>query len=74
MSILGSARAALARVTGLLGGSTPDADDDLREELQAHLDMETTENIRRGMHPDAAARFESCRELLFGARTAILEG
>jgi predicted permease len=56
MSILGSVRAALARVASLLGGRRPDADDDLREELQAHLDMETTENIRRGMHPDAARR------------------
>ena len=56
MSILGSVRAALARVASLLGGRRPEADDDLREELQAHLDMETAENIRRGMHPDAARR------------------
>src|SRR5688500_20386639 len=47
-------RAALARLAGLFTG--PNADDDLREELQAHLEMETAENIRRGMHPDEARR------------------
>ena len=31
-------------------------DDELREELQAHLEMETAENIRRGMPPDEARR------------------
>ena len=56
MSILGSVRAAFARVAGFRSGSQPAADDDLREELQAHLDMEIAENIRRGMHPDAARR------------------
>ncbi len=56
MSILGSVRAAFARVAGLRSGGQPAADDDLREELQAHLDMEIAENIRRGMHPDAARR------------------
>ena len=47
-------RAALARIAGLFTGHR--ADDDLRDELQAHLEMETAENIRRGMHPDAARR------------------
>jgi putative ABC transport system permease protein len=47
-------RAALARIAGVFTGS--DADDDLRDELQAHLDMETAENIRRGMPPDEARR------------------
>jgi len=47
-------RAALARVTGFFTGHR--ADDDLREELQAHLDMETDEYIRRGMDPEAARR------------------
>jgi predicted permease len=47
-------RAALARLTGLFTG--PRADDDVREELQAHLEMETAENIRRGMRPDEARR------------------
>jgi predicted permease len=47
-------RAALARIAGMFTG--PQADDDLRDELQAHLEMEIAENIRRGMHPDAARR------------------
>ncbi|MEP6492146.1 MAG: ABC transporter permease [bacterium] len=47
-------RSALARITGLFAGHRED--DDLREEMHAHLDMETAENIRRGMHPDAARR------------------
>jgi putative ABC transport system permease protein len=46
--------AVLARLTGVF---TKDrADDDLREELQAHIEMETNENIRRGMRPDEARR------------------
>jgi len=56
MRILRSVREALARVRGLFGGDRPEADDDLREEMQAHLEMATNENIRRGMHPDAARR------------------
>ncbi|MGQ0649307.1 MAG: ADOP family duplicated permease [Gemmatimonadaceae bacterium] len=47
-------RAALARIAGFFSGHR--ADDDLRDELQAHLDMETAENIRRGMHPNEARR------------------
>ena len=47
-------RAALARIAGLFTGYR--ADDDLRAELQAHLDMDTAENIRRGMNPAAARR------------------
>src|SRR5688572_3010897 len=47
-------RAALARIAGVFTGHR--ADDDLRDELQAHLDMETAENIRRGMRPDEARR------------------
>ncbi len=47
-------RAALARIAGFFTGRR--ADDDLRDELQSHLDMETAENIRRGMHPDEARR------------------
>jgi len=39
-------RTALARIAGVFTDRR--ADDDLREELQAHLDMETAENIRRG--------------------------
>ena len=47
-------RATLARIAGMF--STPRADDDLRAELQAHLEMETAENIRRGMSPAEARR------------------
>jgi putative ABC transport system permease protein len=47
-------RAALARIAGLF--TKHQADDDLREEMQAHLEMETAENIRRGMAPDEARR------------------
>ena len=47
-------RAALARTVGFFTGHR--ADDDLRAELQSHLDLETAENIRRGMGPDAARR------------------
>lgn len=45
---------ALARLRGLFAGSQ--ADDDLRAEFEAHLEMETDENIRRGMSPDEARR------------------
>jgi predicted permease len=47
-------RAALARIAGFFTGHRGDAD--LREELQAHLDLETAEYVRRGMHPDEARR------------------
>ena len=47
-------RTAVARLAGLF--RTRRADDDLRDELQAHLDFETAENIRRGMRPDEARR------------------
>ena len=47
-------RALFARIAGVFTGHR--ADDDLREELQSHLEMETAENIRRGMHPDDARR------------------
>src|SRR5262249_45381543 len=47
-------RAALARLAGFFTGER--ADDDLRDELQTHLDMETAENVRRGMAPDVARR------------------
>ena len=54
MSALRHVRAALARIAGLFTASS--ADDDLREEMQSHLDMATAENIRRGMRPDEARR------------------
>jgi predicted permease len=47
-------RSALARLGGLF--TKHRVDDDLREELQAHLDMETAEYIRRGMTPELARR------------------
>ena len=47
-------RAALARVAGFFTGHR--AEDDMREELESHLEMETAENIRRGMRPDEARR------------------
>ena len=47
-------RAALSRIAGVFAGRH--ADDDVREELQSHVDMQTEENIRRGMHPDEAHR------------------
>ena len=46
--------AALARIAGFFTGHH--ADDDLRDELQSHVDLETAENIRRGMQPDEARR------------------
>jgi predicted permease len=47
-------RAALARIAGVFGRQ--DADDDLRAEMEAHLEMETAEYIRRGMSRDEARR------------------
>ena len=47
-------RAALARIAGLFAGRR--ADDELREELQAHLEMEIEDNLSRGMSPDEARR------------------
>ena len=47
-------RAAVARITGLFTGRR--AGDDVRAEMEAHLDMATAENVRRGMDPDAARR------------------
>ena len=47
-------RALLARIAGFF--ATRSADDDVRDELQSHLDMETAEYVRRGMRPDEARR------------------
>jgi predicted permease len=47
-------RAALARIAGVFTGHHADAE--LREEMEAHVEMETAENIRRGMHPTEARR------------------
>jgi len=47
-------REALARIAGVF--SRAHVDDDLRDELQAHLAMEIGENLRRGMDPHEAQR------------------
>ncbi|HMA04005.1 MAG TPA: ABC transporter permease [Gemmatimonadaceae bacterium] len=47
-------RAALARVRGFITGHHSDSE--IREELDAHLEMEVAELIRRGMQPEAARR------------------
>jgi putative ABC transport system permease protein len=47
-------RAALARIAGFLAGHR--ADDDLREEMEAHLAMEIAEHVRRGVPPAEARR------------------
>ena len=47
-------RAILARIRGFVAGPTADAE--LREELEAHLDMEVAEYVRRGMSPAEARR------------------
>jgi putative ABC transport system permease protein len=47
-------RAALARIRGFLHAER--ADDELRDELQSHLEMEIAENVRRGMSSEQARR------------------
>jgi predicted permease len=47
-------RALLARLAGVFTKNR--ADDDLKEELQSHLAMETAEYVRRGLAPDEARR------------------
>ncbi|MBX3172912.1 MAG: ABC transporter permease [Gemmatimonadaceae bacterium] len=51
---MGRLRGVLARLIGL--GSGRRAEAELREELEAHLEFEVEENIRRGMAPDEARR------------------
>ena len=51
MSVL---RAALERLRGVF--TKHDADDELREEMEAHVEFATAEYVRRGMHPDDARR------------------
>ncbi len=50
-----SIRGALARLETIFRGHQGAAED-LRAEMEAHLAMAIEENIRRGMHPDAARR------------------
>jgi hypothetical protein len=47
-------RAAFARLTGLFAGAR--ADDELREEMESHIEMATAEYVRRGMPPAEARR------------------
>jgi len=47
-------RALLARLAGVFTKNR--ADDELKEELQSHLEMETAEYLRRGMAPEEARR------------------
>jgi len=47
-------RVMLARIRGVFVGHRDE--DDLREELESHLEMETAELIRRGMDPETARR------------------
>ncbi|HEY6785477.1 MAG TPA: ABC transporter permease, partial [Gemmatimonadales bacterium] len=47
-------RALFARIAGLFAQQK--SDDDLRDELESHIEMETAENIRRGLAPDEARR------------------
>ena len=47
-------RGMFARIAGIF--TKDSADNDLRDEMEAHLDMEIAENIRRGMSPAAARR------------------
>lgn len=47
-------RVAWARLRGLFAG--PDADTELRAELESHLAMHIEENVRRGMDPHEARR------------------
>jgi predicted permease len=50
-----SIRRVLARIGAVVRGHRS-ADEDLRAEMAAHLDMEIAENVRRGMRPDEARR------------------
>ena len=47
-------RTALSRVGGVF--TSPRLDDEVREELESHVEMETAEYIRRGMNPADARR------------------
>ncbi|HEV8234428.1 MAG TPA: ABC transporter permease [Gemmatimonadaceae bacterium] len=55
MSITGSLRSALARLTGSVTRDRT-MDDDTRQELETHLEMATAENVRRGMPAHEARR------------------
>jgi putative ABC transport system permease protein len=45
-------RAMLARIAGLFAGRR--ADEDLRDEMASHVEMQTAEHVRRGVRPEEA--------------------
>jgi putative ABC transport system permease protein len=51
---MSSLRRIWARIRGAVAGAS--AEDELREELESHVEMQTAENMRRGMSPDDARR------------------
>ena len=53
--MMSSIRRALARLRTIVR-PRGQADEDLRLELESHLDMAIAENVRRGLHPDEARR------------------
>jgi hypothetical protein len=53
-------REQIQRLWGAVGGSRPD--DEIDEELQAHLELAAEEARRRGLAPDAAARAAAIRK------------
>jgi macrolide transport system ATP-binding/permease protein len=61
-----SLRRFVARIRAVFGGS--DLDRDFAAELQAHLEMLTEDNIRRGLAPDEARRQAALR---LGVRSSL---
>lgn len=55
MTLFGYLREAAARVRGLFVRGNAD-DSDMRAEMEAHIEMEAADNIRRGMSHDEARR------------------
>ena len=56
MSILAAVRGLGARVVGSLLPGSRRADEELRDELASHLEMQVAENVRRGMSAEEARR------------------
>ncbi len=63
-----SLRAALTRLRSFFANTT--SSDEVREELNLHLDMAIAENVRRGMDPDQARR---AALIASGGMTAAVE-
>jgi predicted permease len=61
-------RRAIQRLSGAWSGGRRDSD--MAEELQLHIDMQTEDNVRSGMTPEAARR---AARLKFGAMESIKE-